>query len=126
MSIESRTRPSHGWAIHERNRKARERREQQPLTTLPSWEITWGKIDLLTHNNQEQSDLVSKNRSVIKEAFDGLYDLAAGKGSKKRDRFMRRYTQNKKSKTYNPELIDSLSPYISLMRDSFPTLKSRR
>src|SRR5690242_6574011 len=93
MSVEHK-RPSHGWAIHERNRKARERREFQPLTTLPSWETTWSKIDLTTYNNPGENDFVHDNRNVIKEAFDGLYDLASGKGSRKRDAFIKQYTQN--------------------------------
>lgn len=83
-------------------------------------------LDLKTHNDENANKLIRSNLSVLKQAYDGWFDVAAGKGRKKLDRFIRQYTQNENSRQYNPDLIDDLAPFISWIRDSFPTNKPRR
>jgi len=116
---------SKGWAKHERTRIAQERRDQ-PLVTLASWETVSGMIDLRTRYNPDINELVQRHRPLLKLFYDGWFDVAAGRGRKRLNTLSKRYTQNPKSKYYNPELIDSLAPYISMIRDSFPETKSRR
>jgi len=118
---------SRGWHIAERNRKAEERRTQ-PVTTLSSWETVSGMIDLSTRNNFEAADLIHNvyNHQVLKLYYDAWFDVAAGKGRKKLDTLTKQHTQNEKSKYYNPELIDRLGKYISMIRDSFPSTRTVR
>lgn len=123
MSLERR--PSKGWRTHERERKAEERREQ-PLVTLTSWDTVSNMLELRTHNTPQANDLFRENRQLLKLFYDGWFDVAAGRGRKRLEKLSKQYTENKKSKYYNPELIDKLGPLISAIRDSFPSTRSKK
>lgn len=112
-----RKRTSHGFAVHVRREKEEARRKFQPV---PTWETMSGILELRTHNFYDLDELYQKNRFILKEFYEARYDIAVGKGSTRLNEFMKKYTQNEKAKSYNPELIDSLSPLFTIIRDSFP------
>ena len=131
-----RKRPSHGWAVHERRRKAEERKSQPTQIVgqterinkfaTPSWEDMSGKFRFTMYNNPKLYTLYLKHRSVIREFYTAIYDMATGRGTEKRDEFIRDYTQKEDSEKYNPELIDKLAPHLSLVRDTLIKSTQRR
>lgn len=116
---------SRGFALHVRREKAEERRQFHPI---PSWETVSGMLELRTYNNDELHELYLDldNRIILKEFYDTRYDMAVGKGPKRLNRFIRKYTTDKKSKFYNPDLIDKLKPHLHIIRDSFPRIPTRK
>jgi hypothetical protein len=117
-----RKKPSHGYAVHVRREKEEARRQFQPV---PTWETTSGLLELRTHNFYELDELYQNNRFILKEFYEARYDIAVGRGSTKLNDFMKKYTLNEKAKSYNPELIDRLSPLFTMIRDSFPKNRTR-
>ena len=83
-------------------------------------------LELRTHNTPELNQFFLAHRDVIKEFYDARYEKAVGKGDEKLKRFIRKYDTNEKSKFYNPELIDRLQLHFTIVRDSFPIIRSRR
>lgn len=116
---------SEGFKKHIRREKEITRREQ-PAVTLTSWDTISNMLEIRTHNTPEANDLFRENRQLLKLFYDGWFDVAAGRGRKKLNKLSRQYTQNTKSKYYNPELIDQLGPFISTIRDSFPATRSKK
>jgi hypothetical protein len=112
-----RKRPSHGFAVHVRREKEEQRRQ---FHAVPTWETTAQMLEQRTHSFYDLNQMFRDNRFVLKEFYDARYDIAVGKGSTRLNDFTRKYTQIEESKTYNPELIDRLSPLFTLIRDSFP------
>jgi hypothetical protein len=119
-----RKRPSRGWAKHERERKASERREgvisQQEKAkqfAVPSWEEMSQIFELRMYNDEVQYVRYFKHRGILREFYDGVYKMATGQGTDDRNKFMERYT-SPSSKDYNPRLIDELSGHLSLIRDT--------
>lgn len=124
-----RKRPSKGWAKHERNRKAEERRAQALLVTsiedrinrfaLPSWERMEGIIELRMHNNSEQYVLSLKHRRVLREFYDARYAIATGGDKALYEEFIDKYGEKEK-------LMSDLTPHFTLIRDSIAPPRPRR
>ncbi len=94
------------------------RQERINQFALPSWEEMSGIFKYtMYNNNHEQYTLYLKHRGVIREFYEAMYDMATGKGTKKRNEFTKNYTQDPESEKYNPDLIDRLSPHLRLVRD---------
>lgn len=121
-------RPFNRYSLPGRLKPLKERRPEQPSTTLPSWETVIGKLDLITRNNQDDSDrkLIRKNRALLKDSYDAWFDVAAGLGRKKLNEFTRKYVTDDTSPDYNPERIDTLARFITTIRDSFPNIASKK
>jgi hypothetical protein len=113
-----RKRPSKGWRIHERNRKAEERRNK-PLGqeerivrfAIPSWEKMEGIIELRMHNNPELYTLSIKHRGVIREFYDARYAIATKGNWELYEKFFDKYSENER-------LMKALEPHFTLTRDS--------
>lgn len=81
---------------------------ERPAVTIPSWEETRGMLELLTHNNSEENEFVKNHQKDLRQAYDGWYDLATGKGRAKLDKF---------SKRKSGKRLDELGPYTSFIRN---------
>ena len=111
-------RPSKGWRIHERRRKAEERRtnplgqeEKIVIFAIPSWEKMEGTIELRMHNNPELYTLSLKHRGVLKEFYDARYAIATNGKWELYEKFIDNYSENQK-------IMNLLSPHFTLIKDS--------
>lgn len=118
--------PFNKYSLPGRLKPLKERRPERPYTTLPSWDIISKKLEIMTYSNYDLLFLFQNNREVLKDYFDARSDIAMGKGREKLEAFTKNYTENETSNLYNPELIDKLSPLITVVRDSFPNFSKKR
>ncbi len=82
---------------------------EQPTVTIPSWEETWGMLELMTNDNSDgRNDYIKKHQKEIRQAYDGWYDLAVGKGRSKLDKFAKRTSEKR---------LDELAPYTAFIRN---------
>lgn len=128
--------------IRERRRKAQEKRFPLPKVTttedrvrffaIPSWEKMEGILRIRTHNNPEFeslpfNDLSVRDKGVVREHYDAMFDMATGRGTDKRDQFVQDYTGDPNSKKYNPDLIDSLGSHLRIVTETLvPSTRPRR
>jgi hypothetical protein len=106
-------------------RPLRERRSERPTTTFIGWADMFNIIEVATYNNPEEDALVHTHRALLKRFYDAWFDIAAERGRTKLDRLTKEYT-NEKSPNYNPQLLDNLGQYTSMIRESFPQTKTVR
>ncbi len=101
---------------------------EQPATTLTSWETILGKFNLMTSNDPDNSrrELISNNHGLLRDFYDGWFNVAAGKGRDRLNEVTRKYATDEASPDYNPERIDELSLFITTIRDSFPNISTKR
>lgn len=100
-------------------------RSEQPSTTLPSWETMIGKINLMTKNNHRRSRFIHRHQQLLRSFYDAWFDVATGNGREKLNTLTDQYA-NKESPTYNPRLLDQLGPYTSVIREGFPSTRTKR
>lgn len=89
---------------------------EQPATTLPSWNLVCGILDLRTRNKPTERKFIRKHRTVIKAFYDAKFSAAIGK----EQTFVHDYQLDPNSEVYNPDLIERLSPFLDIVKDRFP------
>lgn len=123
---ESKTRSDKQWATW-RSSGAVGSMPDQPITTLTSWTQIEGKFNIMINSDPDDSrkELIANNHDLLRAFYNAWFDVAAGKGRERLTSLTEQYTEDG-SPDYNPELIDSLSPFITAIRESFPNIASRK
>lgn len=126
MPVEIR-RVSHGWSIHERRRKATERKAETPSTGIelkPKAEdlgqIHWLEMEKAVRKEFPEGTELRKmfedkrNRSFFRRFASGrrAVTLNLEKAIPDYINLQKEYLENKKSPKYNPEFWDSVSPIL--------------
>ena len=124
MSPEFR-RPSHGWAKHERERKAAKRKNfppQPPVAEESPADIHWrfiqGTVTRAFHENPEMLKLFGGNGKFFRRFCDGRRQITLGLGSDIQDGIVEEYFQKPDSPTYNrkkSDFFDKAGPILQVI-----------
>lgn len=120
----SRVRQSKGFAKHERQRKADDRKtaatlmqSQTPVETPPNprlqaWESINGTIQRSFEDQPDLIKLFRKEKPFFRRFFEGRYDISIGIGPTNFQALVNEYLEDQNSAKYNPNLFDQAAPIL--------------
>jgi hypothetical protein len=103
-----------------------------PKVGQPSWASEQGILRLAFHNDKAKRRFMERHWRELREAYDALFQKATlqpGQELKPEEDKMAQFNfkyLDKSSPKYSPRMIDRLGPMISMMRESFPMLRTKR